>query len=129
MSKLEEARQIQQDAGRARAALVSQTGCVCPLGALARAHGFDIPAGQEAEFDASPAYSGINEEHEADLVVLGTAAAELNPFYLRHAHEIPTDVDPYEASVEVWKYNDRALTTDTQAVELFTKAIELRDAA
>jgi hypothetical protein len=125
MSKLEEARQIQLEAGRADGILKSVlTGCVCPLGALAIAHGVEVE-----EFDhETEAYEGTNEEHAADILTLGHTAYQLNRG--REFSEVRPDLadSPGKAAVEVYRYNDFRIHTNEEAVALFDAAIARRDA-
>jgi hypothetical protein len=125
MSKLEQARQIQLDAGRTKGILKSSLdGCVCPLGALAIAHGVEVE-----EFDhENEAYVGTNEEHAADILTLGHTAYQLCRG--REFSEVRPDLAdrPGKAAAEVYYYNDFHLHTNEEAVALFDAAIARREA-
>ena len=127
MSKLEEARQIQQDAGRANGLLKSRsTGCVCPLGALAIAYG--VPLVGRLSDPEHFAYEGVSLDHKQDIALLGTAAASrlAKKVFVRVTIRRNFDV-VRQLAEKVWKYNDTKINTTKAAVGLFTKAIEIRD--
>lgn len=121
MSKLEEARDILTSVGRTKGELCDDNGCMCPLGALASAHGMTTDQLTSEDFvERELAYAGISDDHKADILWLAKATA------LWHPKAVEPESDHYNAGF-VWRYNDRQTRADEQIIALFNKAIELRD--
>lgn len=129
MSKLEQALEIQREAGQTTGVLCNSHGCMCPLGALAKAYDMDVLAYERGDLEfeeGNGPYEKLSDEHVEDLLHLANAIpADVQLDVSHYWHQSAG----YKAATQIFRYNDKHLRTTEAAVQFFQDAIDLRDSA